>query len=142
MDNALPIQLRKAILKLRAEENSYGEIASLLGIGEASVSRMLRQERETGSVERLARGGGVESRIRGKVSELLCRLVEESNDATLDELTKALVKRARIKTSRSAVVRAMARLGFTRKKSRWWRPSATLPSIESATDFSARSSRR
>ena len=55
--------------------------------------------------------------IHGRIAELLCRIVGETNDATYDELTSALSKRGKIATSRSAVVRAMARLGFTRKKS-------------------------
>jgi hypothetical protein len=57
-------------------------------------------------------------------------------------LTRELVKRARLTTSRSAVMRAMVRLGFTRKKSRWWRPSDALPSTANSTRSSARSSRR
>jgi transposase len=142
MDHALPLQLRLAVLSLRDEGNSYDEIAALLGVGRASVSRLLRRERETGKVERLPRGGGLESQIQGKVADLLCKLVTEVNDSTLDELTKALVERAKIRTSRSAVVRAMARLGFTRKKSRWWRPSETPPSTGKGTRSSARSSQR
>jgi transposase len=142
MDHALPLQLRLAILSLKDEGHSYDEIAGLLGIGRASVSRVLRRERETGMVERLPRGGGIESPIQGRIADLLCKLVTEVNDSTLDELTKALVERAKIKTSRSAVVRAMARLGFTRKKSRWWRPSETPPSTAKDTRSSARSSPR
>ena len=140
--HTLPNQVRLAIVGLREEGREYSEIAAVLGIGTASVSRVLRRQRETGKVERLARGGGVESPIQGRVAELLCRIVMEVNDATLDELTKALVERARIKTSRAAVVRAMARLGFTRKTSRWWRPSETPGSTASGTASSARSSRR
>jgi transposase len=140
--HTLPIQVRLAIVGLREEGREYTEIAAALGVGIASVNRVLRRQRETGNVNRLARGGGLESLIQGRIAELLCRIVDEGNDATLDELTRALVKRARIKTSRSAVVRAMARLGFTRKKSRWWRPSGTRPSIASDTDSSAPSSPR
>ena len=140
--HTLPIQVRLAIVGLREEGHAYEEIASALGIGVASVSRVLRRHRETGNVERLARGGGVESPIQGRVAKLLCLIVSESNDVTVEELTRALVKRARLKTSRSAVLRALVRLGFTRKKSRWWPPSGTRPSTASGTRSSARSSRR
>ena len=140
--HTLPTQVRLAIVGLREEGREYAEIAAVLGISVASVGRVLRRQRETGKVERLARGGGIESPIQGRIADLLCRIVVEVSDATLDELTEALVERARIKTSRSAVVRAMARLGFTRKKSRWWRPSGTRPSIARDTGSSARSSQR
>ena len=136
------MQVRQAVVSLRAGGKSYEEIATLLGIGRASVNRILRLERETGKVERRERGGGLISPIHGRIAELLCRVVAEVNDATYDELTAALLERAKIQTSRSAVVRAMARLGFTRKKSRWWRPNETLPSTEKGTRSSARSSRR
>src|SRR6266849_3081775 len=135
MDHALPIQVRLAVVSLRDEGHTYDEIASLLGIGRASVSRLLRRRRETGKLERSPRGGGL-------VSPILGRIVGEMNDATLEELTKALIERAEVKTSRAGVVRAMARLGFTRKKSRWSRPSATRPSTAIGGRSTARSSRQ
>ncbi len=142
MDHALPIQVRLAVVSLRDEGHTYDEIASLLGIGRASVSRLLRRRRETGKLERSPRGGGLVSPIHGRIADLLCRIVGEMNDATLEELTKALIERAEVKTSRAGVVRAMARLGFTRKKSRWSRPSATRPSTAIGGRSTARSSRQ
>jgi transposase len=140
--HTLPIQVRLAIVGLREEGREYEEIATVLGVGVASVNRVLRRQRETGNVERSARGGGLESAIHGRIAKLLCRIVSETNDATYDELTSALTKRGKMVTSRSAVVRAMARLGFTRKKSRWWRPSATRRSTAKDTRSSALSSPR
>src|SRR5712691_13026513 len=144
MDHALPMQVRLAVVSLRDEGHTYDEIASLLGIGRASVSRLLllRRRRETGKLERSPRGGGLVSPIHGRIAELLCRIVGEMNDATLDELTKALIERADVKTSRAGVVRAMARLGFTRNKSRWSRPGAARPSTAIGARSTARSSRQ
>jgi len=142
MDHALPMQVRLAVVSLRNEGHTYDEIASLLGIGRASVSRLLRRRRETGKLERSPRGGGLVSPIHGRIANLLCRIVFEMNDPTLDELTKALIERADVKTSRAGVVRAMARLGFTRKKSHWWRPSATRLSTAIGARSTARSSPR
>lgn len=142
MDHTLPMQVRHAVLGLRDDGFAYEEIASLLGIGRASVSRLLRLERETGKLQPRPRGGGWQSPIRGRIAELLCQIVGEMNDATLDELTRALVKQSGIKTSRAAVVRAMARLGFTRKKSRWSLPSGIRSSTATVGRCTARSSRR
>src|SRR5690242_18405222 len=142
MDHALPMQVRLAVVRLRDEGRTYEQIASLLGIGPATVNRLLRRRRETGKLERSARGGGWSSPIHDRIADLLCRIVGEMNDATFDELTKELIERSGIKTSRAAVVRAMARLGFTRKKSRWSRPSATAPSTANGARSTARSSRR
>ena len=95
--HTLPIQVRLAIAGLREEGREYEEIAT--------VNRVLRRQRETGNVERSARGGGLESAIHGRMAELLCRIVSETNDATYDELTSALTKRGKIATSRSSAPR-------------------------------------
>lgn len=64
-----PEKLRQAIVRAFHEKGlSYQQIARLLGIGEATVSRALRLHRETGSVTARPRGGGNFSPIRGKVA--------------------------------------------------------------------------
>lgn len=113
-----PEQLRAAIVRAFHEQGmSYQEIAELLGVGEATVSRVLRLHRETGSVAPRPRGGGNFSPIRGEVADELSAVVAERSDATVEELTTELAQRVGVKTSRSAVLRALHRLGFTRKKS-------------------------
>lgn len=113
-----PEQLRAAIVRAFHEQGmSYEEIAELLGVGEATVSRVLRLHRETGSVAPRPRGGGNFSPIRGEVAGELSALVAERSDATVKELATELAQRIGVKTSRSSVLRALHRLGFTRKKS-------------------------
>ncbi|MBX5484936.1 MAG: transposase [Myxococcaceae bacterium] len=121
-----PEKLRIAIVRAFHEQGmSYKEIAELLGIGEATVSRVLRRYRETGSVEPRPRGGGNFSPISGTAAAQLSALVEERPDMTLSELTEEFVKRTGVRTSRSSVGRALHRLGFTRKKSPSSRRSGT-----------------
>lgn len=112
--------IRRAIVRLHKKGTTYVEIAELLGVGEATVSRVLRLHRERGSVKRRPRGGGRRSPIRGKVAGLLVHVVKAMPDATVVELTDALMKRTELETSRSSVQRALQRLGYSRKK----RPSA------------------
>lgn len=121
MSRPLDIRVREAIVKSHAAGFTYAEIAAQLGVGEASVSRMLRLHREKESVAPRPRGGGNFSPIQGEVADLFLKLVKELPDATLDELTEAL-SQSNVKTSRSSVIRALERFGFSRKK----RPS--LPS--------------
>ncbi len=87
-----------------------------LMLEEATVSRVLRRQRETGSIEPAAPGGGNFSPIAGKVVGLLKAIVEQLPDATVAELTTALVERSGTSTSRSAVLRALQRIGYSRKK--------------------------
>lgn len=46
-----PIKLREAVLRARAEGRTYEDIAALLGIGRATVNRLLRLHRETSSLK-------------------------------------------------------------------------------------------
>lgn len=104
---------------------TYAETAEMLGIGEASVSRILRRHRETGSVAPKSRGGGRVSPITGAVAEQLVLLAQDMPDATIQEMLEALVERTGIETSESAVKRALHRLGFSRKEKSSSRQSAT-----------------
>ena len=121
-----PTQLRESIIRAFHERRlSYEEIAALLGIGRATVSRVLRRHRETGTVAPRPRGGGNASPIRGKVAARLVALVTRKPDLSVAELVGELQRRTRIRTSRSSVLRALHRLGYTRKKSGSWQSNAT-----------------
>ena len=123
-----PEKLRRAIVRAFHEEGlTYEQIARLLSIGEATVSRVLRLHRETGSVAPRPRGGGNFSPLRGKVATELKRLVAKTPDATVAELMQALSARTGVVTSRAAMQRALHRLGFSHKKSPSSPPSATRP---------------
>lgn len=119
-------RLRKAIVRAWHEEGlTYAQTAKRFEVGEATVNRILRLHRETGSVAPRPRGGGNRSPLHDEMAALLKRIVEELPDATIQELTDAFLKRADIQTSRSSVQRAMQRLGFSRKKRPSPRSSAT-----------------
>lgn len=133
----IPIKMREAVLRARTKGCTYEEIAGLLGIGRATVNRVLRLHRETMSVEPRPRGGGNVSPIHGEVAELLTALVNEMPDATVAELATALMTRSGASTSRSGVQRALGRLGFSRKKSLSSRSNATRRSTGSAARSSA-----
>jgi transposase len=139
----VPVQVREAIVRAVEEQGlTYQATADLLDVGYATVNRVLSRYRKTKSVEPLPKGGGWASPIQGQIADLLTKIVTTMSDATVEELTAALQKRARITTSRSAVQRALHRLGFSRKKSHSWRRSATRPNGEHSVEHSARGSRR
>ncbi len=94
------------------------EVAETFNIGEATVRRWKRRERESGSVEPLPHGGGGTPLIDGEGLDLLRRIVRKKSDQTAQEIRDAFVQGAGIAVSRSATVRALARLGLTRKKRR------------------------
>jgi transposase len=111
-----PPQVRRVIVRLRQEGRTYEQIAELVGVGTATVTRILRRYRETGSLEPLTPGGGNLSPLRGKVETKLRALVTAMPDATVAEMAVALEKAERLATSRSSVQRALVRLGYSRKQ--------------------------
>lgn len=138
MNSSTSERIRRAIVRAVKQDGlTYAQTAKLLGVGEATVSRILRLQRETGRVDPRPRRGGNYSAIHGKVARLLQSIVSTMPDATVAELTDALVKRGRVKTSRSSVQRAMHRLGFSRKKSPSSHWSATRRSTDDGDDNSA-----
>jgi transposase len=127
--NPHPDKIRVAVVRAVEEKGmTYAEAAEMLGIGEASVSRILRRHRETGSVAPKPKGGGQISPIRGEIAKRLTALVSATPDATIEEMTNALIQETGVATSTSAVGRALRRLGFSRKKR-----SSSRPSVKSRT---------
>ena len=85
------------------------EVAAEFRVCDKTLSHWLNLEEETGSLKPRPRGGGHFSPIQGEILEA---------DATVQEHFEALVARAQVHTSRSAVMRALRRQGLTLKKSR------------------------
>ena len=133
-----PIAIRRAIVRAFHQEHlSYERIAALLDVGEATVSRILRLHRETGSLKPRPKGGGNFSPLHGRVARLLGLMVRSMPDATIEELTEKLQVRTGVKTSRSSVDRKLRRLGYSRKNSPSARQSGTSRSMLPAAGSSA-----
>jgi transposase len=127
MPIALSTDLRIRIVEARAQERlTYEQLAERFGVGRATVDRMLRLARETGSVEPRAHGGGAVRRTTQQEQDLIVELVRARSDATLEELCVALELRSGLRISRSTMSRELRLLGLTRKKNRWW-PGSDAP---------------
>ena len=138
MHSSTSERIRRAIVRaVKHDGLTYAQTAKLLGVGEATVSRILRLHRDTGRVDPRPRRGGNYSAIQGRIARLLQSIVSNMPDATVAELTEALVSRGRVETSRSSVQRALHRLGYSRKKSPSSRWSATRQSTDSGDENSA-----
>jgi transposase len=106
-----------------AHENglgTYEEIAEFLGCGEATVSRVLRRKRETGSLAPKHRVEQTKPKIDSRGIEMLRRWLERKSDATLEELMRRYNACGSTKNvSRATIGRTVRdRLGLTRKKRR------------------------
>ena len=105
-------------------EGTREQIAKRFQVGVAWVYRLLQRRRQTGSIEPKPHGGGQKPAFDPPAAERLRKAVADRPDATLEELREAVG----VACCPSAVHRALARLGITRKKSRGGPPSRTGPS--------------
>lgn len=127
MPKPLSLDIHRRFQSLLADGVSGREAARRLMISAASASRLGRR---IASGEGLAPKPSGGSKGRGKLSpyhDFLAELVEQDPDITLHELRDALEDAHGVRVHHSAVGYALARLGFTYKKSRWWRASAARP---------------
>src|ERR1700733_12347896 len=105
--------LRKRILEaVDNKEGSRRKLASRFKVNTATITKLLRLRRETGSYEPRPHGGGIEPTLDHDALERLRKLVQETPDATLE----ALRQKMGVSGSRMIVCRALQKLGLPRKK--------------------------
>lgn len=108
--------LRERIVSVYEEgELTQKQTAGLLRVGTATVSRVLRRKRETGSAGALPHAGGPAPLIGEADLAALSSVIDEKPDRTLDEFVDAWLKKTGVRTSDTTMWRAL-RLVATRKK--------------------------
>jgi transposase len=101
-----------------ARDGTRERIAARFSVSVAWIRRLLQRRRETGSIVPKPRGGGRAPAFDADADRRLRAAVRADADATLEELARA----AGVAYCPSAVHRALARLGVTRKKARAAKP--------------------
>lgn len=97
---------------------SQRELADLFGVGKATVERIIRRRRETGSIEPKPHAGGRAARLDAAGRARVRQILEVDNDLTLAELAERLEAELGVRVSVSNLCRIVAALGLPRKKSR------------------------
>ena len=120
----------------KANDATYKSTAERFSVGEATVNRILRVHRETGDVMPPPRA----KKPKNKVDLEWLRAHAQSNpDARLKDRAAAFQTERGIKVSIAAVYYAMVAIGFTHKKKRSTRKSATRIVSEAFATPSSRS---
>ncbi|MFG6352209.1 MAG: helix-turn-helix domain-containing protein [Oscillospiraceae bacterium] len=81
-------ELRELIITDRREGLSVAEIGRVLHVGKPTIWKLLKQERETGSIE--SRCHGRKSSLTAEQYEQMIALVEAESDVTLEEIRERL----------------------------------------------------
>jgi transposase len=127
MPRPLSVDLRTRIVNAcAAQEWSQSEIAERFQVHLKTVEKLWRQWRTTQSVAPKPHAGGRVTRLSPYAADLRTWLAEQS-DRTHQELIALLHQQRQITVSPSMMSRALAQLGWPRKKSRSAPASGTAP---------------
>lgn len=111
MTRPISEDLRIRVVQEREDaKKSYEELAAQFRLGRATVSRILRLHRETGTVVPKPHGGGMPLRIADSELSTVKTVVDVHRDATLEELAVLCGEALGRTVSRATVGRAMVRL--------------------------------
>lgn len=124
MSKALSLDLRVRVLAAVEAGSSHRQAAERFGVSAASVSRWRALARESGSPRAGPLGGDRRSGRIEAQGELICVLLEETPDITVEELRASLAERGHT-FGYGTLQRFFRRHGITRKKRPRTRASRT-----------------
>ena len=92
------------------------EIAERFSVGQTFVKKMLKQKRETGTLDIKERRPGPNKLLSEKDHQWLRRQIGKEPDLTIDQLHERLLKERKVEVSRATVGRAIQELDLPLKK--------------------------
>lgn len=118
MPKAHPNALRERVVDAYKDgAGTYRDVAKRLAVGEASVSRYLRLDRERdGDLSPKKRQPRSDRKITPAMDRLLVSLVEDEPEWTTSDLALELEDAFGVKVNRRTVGKALKRLGYTHKR--------------------------
>jgi transposase len=112
-DHSLDLKRRLVEAYRSGKSGTYAATAALFGVGEASVSRLLRRYRETGDVQQKPRGGNNPRKVD---LEWLKRRLEAAPDERLIDRVAAWEQESGVHVGLTAMWNAIRDCGWTHKK--------------------------
>jgi transposase len=115
---AYSFDLRQKIVEAyEQQEGSQRKLAKRFKVSPNFVRLLLKRNQTEGTVEPKPHTGGFVGKLANQL-DLVQQLVEQDNDATLEELCAKLEQQAQIRVSPSTLCRTLQQLNLTRKKKR------------------------
>ena len=114
---AYSLDFRQKIIDVYHKEKiSQRQLAKRFDVALSFIVKLLKQYRTTGEIAPKPFNGGVKLRLSSENLVFLAELIEQNNDATLDELCQMLYAHIGIRVSRATMGRMTQRLQLTVKK--------------------------
>lgn len=111
------LDFRQKIVQIYEEEKqSIRKIAVRFGVAKSFVQKILKQSKETGDLAPKPQGGNTAPKLGSQEIVILMELIENHNDATLQELCDFLEEKPGVKVSTSTLDRVLKKLDYSFKK--------------------------
>lgn len=113
----LSLDLRQRIVDAYTNnEGSQRQLAQRFRVGKATVERLLKRQRQTGSLHPKPHAGGRRPLITREHKALIQGWLDNNPDLTQAQIAERFTAETGIAVVRSTVTQALKRLGITRKK--------------------------
>jgi transposase len=111
------IDLRKKIIEVYEQEKiSIRNLAKRFFVAKSFIQKLLKQYQQTGDIKAKRQGGNSPPKVQGADLITLTEIIDNNNDATLEELCGLLEAQTGIKVSRATMGRISQNLDYTFKK--------------------------
>ena len=111
------IDFRQKIIEVyEQEKNSIRKLAERFRVARSFVQKLLKQYKETGDIKPKRQGGNSPPKVQGEDMVTLTEIIENNNDATLEELCELLEQKTGIRVSTATMGRISHNLDYTVKK--------------------------
>jgi transposase len=118
---AYSLDLRQRIVDAyKRQEGSQRELARRFKVSLEFVRSLLKRQRDDQTIEAKQPTGGFAPKLAQSL-EVVQQLVEENNDATLEELRVLVQQKTGVVVSVPTICRTLQQLGLTRKKKHYTR---------------------
>ena len=111
------IDFRQKIIEVYEQEKiSIRNLAQRFCVAKSFVQKLLKQYQKTGDIKPKPQGGNSPPKVQGADLVTLTEIIENNNDATLEELCELLKEQTAIEVSRATMGRISQDLNYTFKK--------------------------
>ena len=115
MPQNLPEQILQRIVRLSADCNSQREVASMLGVSQGCISKILRRNRETGRSHQRKRGGSMKISSPREDRQLL-RMVRTNRFISAPRLQMRMIRRFGRRMSIGTIRRRLLAAGYRSRR--------------------------
>ena len=111
------LDFRQKIIEVYEQEKiSIRNLAKRFRVAKSFVQKLLKQSQQTGDIKPKRQGGNSPPKVQGAAIVTLTEIIENNNDATLEELCELLKEQTGIEISRATMGRISQKLDYTFKK--------------------------